>query len=60
MMVAGTLFDPFGTSINVGVRSQMSKIVGDADVGKAFGCLSAVQALTGIISPLIRQVSFHK
>ena len=53
MMYLGMLLDIFGLSIPVAVRAIISKIVGSEKVGKAFGVLAAIQALTGILSPVI-------
>ncbi len=42
----------FSDVTTVGIRSALSKIVGETDVGKVFACVGAIQAAVGLISPI--------
>jgi len=42
----------FSDVVTVGIRSTLTKIVGEKDVGKVFACVGAIQALVGLFSPL--------
>lgn len=55
-MYAGLVADVFGMSIKVCVRAILSKTVDGDEIGRVFGCLAAIQAVIGMISPLISTI----
>jgi len=49
-------FKMFSDVVTVGIRSALTKIVGERDVGKVFACVGAIQALVGLVSPVYQLI----
>ncbi len=46
----------FSDVVTVGIRSALTKIVGEKDVGKVFACVGAIQAFVGLVSPIYQKI----
>lgn len=46
----------FADVTTIGIRSTLSKIVGEKDVGKVFACIGAIQAIFGLMSPIYQYI----
>merc|ERR1712079_472261 len=56
LLYLANFFRMFADVTTIGIRSALSKIVGEKDVGKVFACVGAIQALVGLLSPIYQLI----